>query len=270
MKKELSADEASFEIPDSEIPIDIFWKDFHKNRSSHSREKLILYYAPLVKYVAHRVGSGLPSFVQLEDLVSYGIFGLMDAIEKYNPARGIKFETYAIARIKGAIIDELRLDDWVPRSIRQKAKQVEKAYRELEEKLSRVPTDSEVASHLDVSHADYLKLIESLSPISIVALDELWTGSDEKPVGISVADKVEDYRAVEPEKNVELEEIKESLADAIDKLPKRERLIISLYYYEGLTMREIGEVLGVSESRVCQIHTRAVLRLSSRLKPFSS
>lgn len=270
LEKKAPAGETSLEISDSETPIDALWKNFHENPSSKSREKLILHYAPLVKYVAQRVGVGLPPSVQLEDLVSYGVFGLMDAIEKYNPDRGIKFETYAVARIKGAIIDGLRADDWVPRSIRQKAKQVEKAYGELEEELSRVPTDSEVANHLGVSHAEYLKLIESLSSVSIVALDELWTGSDEKPEGFLLVDMVEDHRALEPEKTVELEEMKEILTDAIGKLPERERLIVSLYYYEGLTMKEIGEVLGVSESRVCQIHTRAVLRLKARLKLFPS
>lgn len=241
------------------------WAEYKESRSHEIREKLILHYSPLVKYVAGRVSSGLPPSVEFGDLVSYGVFGLLDAIDKYDPERGIKFETYAIARIKGAIIDELRADDWVPRSVRFKARQIERAYVALEGELRRMPTDEEVAEKLGISLDEYLNLLGKLSPISLVALDELWTVSGDRPDKISLADTVEDVKVKDPSKTYEIEEMKDMIADAINHLPERERIVVSLYYFEGLTMREIGEVLSVTESRVCQMHTKAILRLRARL-----
>lgn len=241
------------------------WAEYKENHSSETREKLILHYSPLVKYVAGRVSSGLPPSVEFGDLVSYGVFGLLDAIDKYDPDRGIKFETYAIARIKGAIIDELRADDWVPRSVRFKARQIERAYVALEGELRRIPTDEEVAEKLGISLDEYLNLLGKLSLISLVALDELWTVSGDRPDKISLADTVEDVKVKDPSKTFEIEEMKDMIADAINHLPERERIVVSLYYFEGLTMREIGEVLSVTESRVCQMHTKAILRLRARL-----
>jgi RNA polymerase sigma factor for flagellar operon FliA len=197
--------------------------------------------------------------------MSYGVFGLLDAIDKYDPDRGIKFETYAIARIKGAIIDELRADDWVPRSVRFKARELERAYVALEGELRRIPTDEEVAKKLSISMSDYNNLLSKLSFISLVALDELWTVSGDRPDKISLADTVEDVKVKDPSQTFELEEMKDIIADAINRLPERERTVVALYYYEGLTMREIGEVLSVTESRVCQMHTKAILRLRARL-----
>lgn len=249
----------------SDAVADTLWREYKRDHSPASREELILHYAPLVKYVAGRVSSGLPPSVEFAELVSYGVFGLLDAIEKYDHERGIKFETYAIARIKGAIIDELRADDWVPRSIRSRAREIERVYVALEGELRRIPTDEEVAARLGMSLAEYTETLGKLSFISIVALDELWTVSGDRPDKISLADTVEDVKVKDPSQTFELEEMKDMIADAINRLPERERIIVTLYYYEGLTMREIGEVLGVTESRVCQMHTKAILRLRPRL-----
>jgi RNA polymerase sigma factor for flagellar operon FliA len=247
------------------IEADLLWAEYKEDHSHEAREKVILHYAPLVKYVAGRVSTGLPPSVEFGDLVSYGVFGLLDAIEKYDPSRGIKFETYAIARIKGAIIDELRADDWVPRSVRFKAREIEKAYMALEGELRRVPTDQEVARKLGITVDEYLNLLSKMSLISLVALDELWTVSGDKPDKISLADIVEDVKVKDPSKTFEIEEMKDMIAEAINRLPERERIVVTLYYFEGLTMREIGEVLSVTESRICQMHTKAILRLRARL-----
>lgn len=241
------------------------WVEYKENGSAESREELILHYAPLVKYVAGRVSSGLPSTVEFGDLVSYGVFGLLDAIEKYDPEREIKFETYALARIKGAIIDELRADDWVPRSVRFKAREIERAYVSLESELRRIPTDEEVADRLGLTMEEYVSLLGRMSFISLVALDELWTVGGDRTDKICLADTVEDMKVKDPSQTFELEEMKDIIADAINRLPERERIVVSLYYYEGLTMREIGEVLSVTESRICQMHTKAILRLRARL-----
>ncbi len=241
------------------------WAVYKSEPTPEAREQLILHYAPLVKYVAGRVSSGLPPSVEFNDLMSYGVFGLLDAIDKYDPERGIKFETYAIARIKGAIIDELRADDWVPRSVRFKARELERAYVALESELRRIPTDEEVSAKLNITMAEYNSLLSSLSFVSLVALDELWNVSGDRPDKISLADTVEDVKVKDPSQTFELEEMKDIIADAINRLPERERTVVALYYYEGLTMREIGEVLSVTESRVCQMHTKAILRLRARL-----
>ena len=256
-------------VPAFERKVDLeteaLWREYKGDPSPESREKLILHYAPLVKYVAGRVSSGLPPSVEFADLVSYGVFGLLDAIDKFDPDRGIKFETYAIARVKGAIIDELRADDWVPRSIRFKAREIERVYVALEGEFKRIPTDEEVADKLGMKVEDYLALLSKLSVMSLVALDELWTVSGDRQDKITLADMVEDVKVKDPSKTFELEEMKDIIAEAINHLPERERIVVALYYYEGLNMREIGEVLGVTESRVCQMHTKAILRLRARL-----
>jgi RNA polymerase sigma factor for flagellar operon FliA len=249
----------------ADIEADALWSEYKQSHSSESREKLILYYAALVRYVAGRVSSGLPPSVEFAELVSYGVFGLIDAIDKYDHKRGVKFETYAIARIKGAMIDELRADDWVPRSIRSKAREIEQAYLSLESELLRVPTDEEVAEKLQLTTEEYANVLSKMSFMSLVALDELWTVSGDKPDRISLADTVEDVKVKDPSQTFELEEMKDMMASSINRLPERERIVVTLYYYEGLTMKEIGEVLSVTESRVCQMHTKAILRLKARL-----
>jgi RNA polymerase sigma factor for flagellar operon FliA len=225
---------------------------------------LILNYSPLVKYVAGRLSSSLPQTVDTADLISYGIFGLIDAIEKYDPDRGIKFETYAIARIKGAIIDELRAMDWVPRSVRSKAREVEQAYIKLEGQLKRVPEDAEVASELGITVKDLQGVFTKLSYTSVISFEELWVGGDREDRS-SALGVIADERAEDPVTMFESVEVKDILASAIERLPERERIVIALYYYEGLTLKEIGQVLGVTESRVSQLHTKAVLRLRARL-----
>lgn len=249
----------------ADIEADALWSEYKQSHSSESREKLILHYAALVRYVAGRVSSGLPPSVEFAELVSYGVFGLIDAIDKYDHKRGVKFETYAIARVKGAIIDELRADDWVPRSIRSKAREIEQAYLSLESEHLRVPTDEEVAEKLQLTTEEYANVLSKMSFMSLVALDELWTVSGDKPDRISLADTVEDVKVKDPSQTFELEEMKNMIADSINRLPERERIVVTLYYYEGLTMKEIGEVLSVTESRVCQMHTKAILRLKARL-----
>lgn len=249
----------------ADIEADALWSEYKQSHSNESREKLILYYAALVRYVAGRVSSGLPPSVEFAELVSYGVFGLIDAIDKYDHKRGVKFETYAIARVKGAIIDELRADDWVPRSIRSKAREIEQAYLSLESELLRVPTDEEVAENLQLTTEEYANVLSKMSFMSLVALDELWTVSGDKPDRISLADTVEDVKVKDPSQTFELEEMKDMIASSINRLPERERIVVTLYYYEGLTMKEIGEVLSVTESRVCQMHTKAILRLKARL-----
>ena len=240
------------------------WRDYKDGGTKEARERLILHYSPLVKFVAGRVAAGLPQNIEQSDLVSYGIFGLIDAIDKFDPARGFKFETYAISRIKGSIIDELRSIDWVPRSIRSKARSIERAYSKLENELKRTPTDSEVADELGMSEPELAQTLSQISFVGLVALDELLTVGGERTGSATLGDTVAD-RAHDPVAAFEVDEMKHVLADAINRMPDRERLVLTLYYYEGLTLSEIGDVLGVTESRVCQIHTKAILQLRGRL-----
>lgn len=244
------------------------WRDFRAEsdteRRKALRDRLILTYAPLVKFVAGRLGATLPAHVDEQDLASYGLLGLIGAIERFDPDREIKFETYAIARIKGAIIDELRSLDWVPRSVRTRAREIERAIAELERRLHRAPTDEEIAAKVGITVEDLEDSLTDISRSSMAALDELWSpqaGGDQ----IALIDTIEDEQGPNPELDFERSETKEALGEAIARLPEREKLVITLYYYEELTLREIGEVLGVTESRVSQLHTKAVLRLKARL-----
>ncbi len=241
------------------------WREFKEEGDPAVRERLILHYAPLVKYVAGRVGVGLPPNIEQADLVSYGIFGLIDAIEKFDLSRAIKFETYAISRIKGAIIDELRSIDWIPRSIRSKAREVERAYAGLEARLHRTPTEPEVAEELGISLDDLHAIFGQVSFVNVLALDELLNVNGEKGDKVSLVDTLEDTRAPDPVRAFESQETKHLLARAINLLPEREKIVVTLYYYEGLTLAEIGQVLGVTESRICQMHTKAVLQLRAKL-----
>jgi RNA polymerase sigma factor FliA len=241
------------------------WRDYKANASGEARDRLILHYSPLVKFVAGRVASGLPSNIEQADLISYGIFGLIDAIAKYDMDRNIKFETYAISRIRGAIIDELRAIDWVPRSVRFKAREVEKAYTNLENKLKRPPSDQEIAEELGVSHAELGHIYTQLSTISLVALDQLLSVEGDRGDQLSLVETLEDTGAVSPMEAFESEEMKGILAEAINRLPEREKIVVTLYYYEGLTLAQIGKVLNVTESRVSQMHTKAVLALRGKI-----
>ncbi len=240
------------------------WDRFETAGDQSAREQLILNYSPLVKFVAGRIAAGLPNSVENADLISYGMFGLIDAVEKFEPGRGVKFETYAISRIRGAIIDELRALDWVPRSVRSRARDIERAIVTLEGRLMRTPVDTEIADELGITLKELHDAYSKLSYTSIVSFEDLWAlGSDREDRPPAFA--LEDENAENPVDTFEVEEMKDILADAIERLPDRERTVIALYYYDGLSLKEIGQVLGVTESRVSQMHTKAVLRLRARL-----
>jgi RNA polymerase sigma factor for flagellar operon FliA len=255
-------------LPDT---VDEAWAQYKNTGSGAARDNLILNYSPLVKYVAGRVAVGLPANVEQADLISYGIFGLIDAIDKYDQSRGIKFETYAISRIRGAIIDELRAIDWVPRSVRFKAREVEKAYSNLENRLKRPPSDAEIAEEMGITVDELTGIYTQLSTVSLVALDELMSGEGgERGDKTSLVETLEDTRTAGPMEAFESEEMKSILADAINRLPEREKVVVTLYYFEGLTLAQIGEVLGVTESRICQMHTKAVLALKGKITEVTS
>ena len=249
----------------NEAALRALWEKFKETADAGTRERLILHYAPLVKYVAGRVGVGLPAQIEQADLVSYGIFGLIDAIEKFDIHRAIKFETYAISRVRGQIIDELRLIDWIPRSVRYKAREVERAYADLEGQLHRTPTEAEVAARMGIAVGDLHHIFSQVSYVNVVALDELLSVGGEKGDKLTLGDTLEDKGAPDPVLAFEGEETKYLLARAINQLPEREKIVVTLYYYEGLTLAEIGQVLGVTESRICQMHTKAVLQLRGKL-----
>jgi RNA polymerase sigma factor for flagellar operon FliA len=208
----------------------------------------------------------LPSTVEQADLVSYGMFGLIDAIEKYQTDRAVKFESYASSRIRGAIIDELRSLDWVPRSVRSRAREIEAAQAKLEHELQRAPSEAELAKRLEISEDELQTSLLEIANSSVYALDELWTVSDSSGDQVSLLDTISDPRAEDPQESLASSEVKDRLTEAISSLPEREQLVVALYYYENLTLREIGEVLGVTESRVSQLHTKAVMRLKSGLQ----
>jgi len=212
------------------------------------------------------MGSGLPAHVEEADLISYGLGGLISAIERFDLAREIKFETYAITRIRGAIIDELRTLDWVPRSVRARAREFERTNMKLEARLHRAPTDEEMAIDLEITVDDFQEALLQISNSTIVALDELWNISDSSGDQVSLLDTLPDRRAPDPQVLSDESELRDRIADAIAALPEREKLVVALYYYENLTLREIGEVLSVTESRVSQLHTKAVLRLRSKMQ----
>ena len=242
------------------------WRRYKDDGDERARERLVVAYSPLVKFIAGRMASSLPSHVDEADLVSYGLLGLIGAIERFDLEREIKFETFAVARVKGAIIDELRSLDWVPRSVRSRARDIEKANAALEGELGRPPTDEEMAAKLEMDVDQFNDALLEIANSSILALDDLWTFADPDGSGgqISVLDTIRDPAAADPEAEAQTGELKDQLADAIESLPERERLVIALYYNENQTLREIGEVLGVTESRVSQLHTKAVLALRSR------
>lgn len=243
--------------------VDLLWRRLKEDGDASARDGLILHYAALVKFVAGRVGSNLPRSVDQSDLVSYGIFGLIDAIDKFEPERGYKFETYSIPRIRGAILDELRALDWVPRSVRSRAREIDRTVGELEHRLGRTPTDDELADAMSMPVDQLRSYLGEISSTGFVALDESPAGATGE--GASLGERLPDPRGINPEAAFHDIEDKRVLADAINRLPERDRLVLTLYYYEGLTLNEIGIVLGVTESRVCQIHTKSVMSLRHRL-----
>jgi RNA polymerase sigma factor for flagellar operon FliA len=241
------------------------WRRYKTSNDQKARDRLVVAYSPMVKYVAGRMGAGLPAHVDEADLISYGLSGLIAAIERFDLSREIRFETYAITRIKGAILDELRALDWVPRSVRARARQIERANVKLEAKLQRMPTEEELAGELEMNVEEFRGALLQIANSSIRALDELWSPSDSGGDSMSLLDTLSDSNAPNPERIVEQNELRDRIAEALERLPEREKLVIALYYYENLTLREIGEVLRVTESRVSQLHTKAVLGLRSHL-----
>ncbi len=228
-----------------------------------SREEIIHKYLHLVKYVAGRISINLPPHVEIDDLINEGILGLMDAIGKYDDARGVKFETYAITRINGAILDALRALDWVPRAVRQKARELERVFVELENNMGRVPEDTEISQALGIPLKDYHSLLLKIRGTSILSLEEFLP--NEKGHDVALLDTLRDH-GPDATHTLESNEVKNSLAQAVESLPPQERTVISLYYFEGLTLKDIKNVLEVSESRVSQIHAQAVIRLRSKLR----
>ncbi|MDR1506074.1 MAG: RNA polymerase sigma factor WhiG [Treponema sp.] len=241
-----------------------FWVEYRKSRDPKIREAFIKQYAPLVKYVAGKVAVGMPHNIEFDDLVGFGVFGLLDAIDKFDPEKNVKFKTYAVTRIRGAIFDELRSIDWVPRSIRQKTREVEEAIGTLEAQLGRTASDQEIAQSLGMDEGEFVKTMMKISGTSILSLNDVWFSGDESDK-VSIGDSIESPSSLNPDVIVEKEEMRRIISDAISELPDKEKKILVLYYYEDLTLREIGQVLEVTESRVSQLHTKAILRLRSKL-----
>jgi RNA polymerase sigma factor for flagellar operon FliA len=238
------------------------WKRFAQTRDLATKNRLIENYLPIVRYVAERLMTKLPQSVEVEDLTSAGIFGLMDAVEKFEPARNIKFETYCTNRIRGAILDELRNLDWVPRLVRAQAHRLERSQHALEARLGRSPTDHELARNMGVSASELHEIRRETSTAQAVSMHKRWTDTDDE-TGLQTVEIVEDRRDVDPSSDVQKKELVELITRG---LSRKERLILLLYYYEELTMKEIGATLDLSESRVCQIHTKIVQRLKGELK----
>ena len=236
------------------------WVQYSKTKDPAIRERLILQYAHLVKYIAGRLNIYFGTNVEYDDLVGFGVFGLIDAIDKYDVKKGVKFETYASLRIRGAVIDSIREMDWIPRSLRQKHKELEKVYSELENELGRSANDNEVAERLGISLNELHKLLNDVSIGSMASLEEIFEQNNESGINIPNSSKDDS-----PETYIEMEEIKQILADAIDKLPEKEKKVISLYYFNELTLKEISAIMTVSESRISQLHTKAILRLRGKL-----
>ncbi len=239
------------------------WERYRSASDPQAREELILTYAPLVKYVAGRVSVSLPDTIEHSDLVSYGMFGLMDAIERFDLGAGVKFSTYAITRIRGSIIDELRKVDWVPRSVRSKAKRISRAVRRLENSLGRTPTEEEIAAELDISLQELQDMLEQTAFTTVAELDRTLSSDGEE--SITLADTLQDTAHARPQDTVDEEETRRLLVQEIEDLPEREQQIIALYYFEGMTLAQIGGILGVTESRVCQIHSKVMVSLRNRL-----
>jgi RNA polymerase sigma factor for flagellar operon FliA len=245
--------------------LDEVWKEYKQTGSKQCKDKLLMEYAGLVRYTAQRVAVNLPSSVELGDLVGAGVMGLIKAVEGFDLSRGFKFETFATHKIRGAILDELRALDWVPRSIRQKSKTLQKAYAELEVQLGRMPYDDEVADHLKITLKEYESLLTDVAPTTILSLEESMPSRTGESKSLSLIDTIEDPHETNPLKELGYAEVKRILTETIEQLPEKERLVVALYHYEELTLKEIGEILSLTESRVSQIHSKAMLKLRSRL-----
>ncbi len=240
-------------------------KAYEEQSDASVREKQLMNYLPLVKYIAGRIAIGLPKSVELDDLINAGVVGLIEAYNNFDKSKGVKFESYASMRIRGSILDELRAIDWAPRSTRARSRQVEKAIASLENRLGRSPTEEEIAENLDISLGDLYKLLDDVSSTTLLSLDELTYGSDDdKPVPL--IDTLQSRERSDALSDLERDEMRKLLVESIELLSEQERLVIALYYYEELTLKEIGQVMELSESRVSQIHTKSVLSLRAKLR----
>ena len=233
--------------------------------SPDNSEQVIIEFAPMIKYVANRIAMRLPSHIEVDDLISVGVLGLIDAIEKFDPTRGAKFKTYAEFRVRGAILDELRSLDWVPRSVRQKAASLDSVCQKLQAKFGRPPEDEEVAEEMGMTMEEFFNAINETHSMPLLSLESLGFSSEENDQR-SLLDCLTGKSDSDPQTQLRLTQLKSVISKAIDALAEKERLIVSLYYYEELTMKEIGEVLSITESRVSQIHSKAVLRLRNKLR----
>ncbi len=228
------------------------------------RDQLIMDYAPLIRFVAQRIAARLPSNIEIDDLISAGVIGLMDAIEKYDPSRDNKFKTYAEFRIRGAILDELRSQDWVPRSIRDKAKKIDRTYAELEQRYGRAVSDEELSKAMGIDLNEYYTMVSKVKAVTLLSIDELsGPGQNDKK---SLLECLENIGSKNPFMQLKSKGIRELLIRNIEELPDKQKLVLSLYYYEDLNLKEIGRVLDVTESRVSQLHTQAVGKLKGKLK----
>jgi RNA polymerase sigma factor for flagellar operon FliA len=239
-------------------------KDYRSTVDPVVKDEIIVEYAPLIKYIAQKIASRLPSNIELDDLISCGVIGLMDAIEKFDPSRDNKFKTYAEFRIRGSILDELRSQDWVPRSVREKAKVIEKAYAQLEGELGRPATDDEMCAHLNINQDEFYELLDKAKSVSVLNIDDAATfsrGDKKLMMGL-----LEHRRSSNPFHAINYKKSQERIKEAIKSLPEKQRLVLSLYYYEDLNLKEIGQVLDVTESRVSQLHTQAIIKLKMKLK----
>lgn len=243
---------------------DSLWLEYRRTKNPKLRDAFIRQYAPLVKYVAGKVAIGMPANVEFDDLVSCGTFGLIDAIDKFDPEKNVKFKTYAVTRIRGAIFDELRSTDWVPRSIRQESRKVEEAIATLESQHGRPATDMEIAQYLKMDENEFTRTMMKISGTSVLSLNDVWFVGDESDK-VSIIDSIEASDNFKPDVIAERDEIARIVVDVISRLPDKEKKIIILYHYEDLTLREIGQVLDITESRVSQLHTKAMLRIRSQL-----
>lgn len=241
------------------------YKQDTKGVDGKLRDQLIMDYAPLIRFVAQRIAARLPSNIDIDDLISAGVIGLMDAIEKYDPSRDNKFKTYAEFRIRGAILDELRSQDWVPRSVRDKAKKIEKTYAELEQKFGRAVTDEELSEALGIQLDEYYDMVSKVKAVTLLSIDEL-SGPNQQDRK-SLLECLENVSSKNPFTQLKSKGIRDLLVKHIDELPEKQKLVLSLYYYEDLNLKEIGRILEVTESRVSQLHTQAVEKLRSKLKP---
>lgn len=240
------------------------WRIYKRTKNPEIRDAFVRQYAPLVKYVAGKIAVGMPHNVEFDDLVGFGVFGLFDAIEKYDPDKHVKFKTYAVTRIRGAIFDELRSIDWVPRSVRQKSREIEDAVHRIESSLGRSASDKEIAEEMGMSLEDFQQVMMKVSGTSILSLNDVWYTGEESD-NVSIAESIESPQSMNPDTIIEKDEIRRVIVQAINDLPEKEKKVLVLYYYEDLTLKEIGHILEVTESRISQLHTKAIMRLRARL-----